>query len=580
MFDLIVRNGLIVDGTGAEPYVGDVAIRDGVLVQVGGTVEGEATETIDAAGLVVTPGFVDVHSHYDGQATFDTALAPTSGHGVTTVVIGSCGVGFAPARPTDHELLITTMESVEDIPGDVLRAGLPWNWESFPDYLDALEARRYSIDLAAQIGHVAVRTYVMGARGVANEPATSADIDEMAAIVRAGIEAGAVGFSTSRVLGHTTAAGEPVPGTFAEEDELFGIAAGMQGAGRAVFQIAESGADGQDPEAALKELDWMRRLSIEFGMPVSFLLLQTAGAPDLYREILARCLEAKADGAELVAQVANRPFGMLLGLTSRHPFVKRATFDRLLRESGSFDELVTALRTPEVRAAILAEDDTVSTGDKYEGIGMLVSYRPEMVYPLAERPDYEPLPEHSVKARAEASGVNPLELFYDLMLAHDGKALFVVPFFGYADGNHDATYEMLTHPCSVPGLADGGAHLATICDASMPTYQLSHWVKGRTRGARLALEDAVKMHTHDTAALFGLGDRGVLAVGKKGDLNVIDLDRLEIAMPYAIADLPAGGVRLTQDAIGYVATVVSGVITRRNDADTGARPGVLVRGAR
>ena len=580
MFDLVVKNGTIVDGTGAGSFVGDIAITDGVLVQVGGTVDGDAAETIDATGLVVTPGFVDVHSHYDGQATWDTELAPTSGHGVTTVVVGSCGVGFAPARPTDHELLITTMESVEDIPGDVLRAGLPWDWETFPDFLDAVERRQYSMDIATQIGHVAVRTWVMGARGVANEPATSADIDAMGAIVREGIQAGALGFSTSRVMGHKTAAGDPVPGTFASEDELFGIAASMHGAGRAVFQIAESGADGIDPEASLKELDWMRRLSAEFSMPVSFLLLQSAAAPDLWREILDRCLDAKEDGAELVAQVANRPFGMLLGLTSRHPFVKRATFARLLAESPSFEALVAELRKPETRAAILAEPDTVATGDKFEGIGMLVSYRPEMVYALAEQPDYEPSPEESIKARSAAAGVDPLELFYDLMLDFDGKALFVVPFFNFSHGTHDDIYEMLIHPASVPGLADGGAHLATICDASMPTYQISHWVKRRTKGARLPLEAAVRMHTLDTAALFGLGDRGVLEVGKKGDLNVIDLERLDLLMPRAVADLPAGGVRLTQDAVGYVATVVSGVVTRRNDADTGERPGRLVRGAR
>ena len=580
MFDLVIRNGTIVDGTGAAPYVGDIAISDGVLVQVGGTVEGEAVETIDATDLVVTPGVVDIHTHYDGQATFDTSLTPSNGHGVTTAVLGSCGVGFAPARPTDHELLITTMESVEDIPADVLRAGLPWDWETFPDYLDALDRREFSMDVAAQIGHIAVRTWVMGARGVANEPATSADIDAMAAIVREGIEAGALGFSTSRVVNHKTAAGDPVPGTFATEDELFGIAAAMHGTGRAVYQIAESGADGQDPEEALKELDWMRRLSAEFQLPVSFLLLQSSAAPDLYREILDTCLRATEDGAQLVAQVANRPFGMLLGLTSRNPFVKRATYARLLAETSSFDELLTALRTPEVRSAILAEDDTVSTGDKFEGIGLLVTYRPEMVYLLEGSPDYEPGPEESIKARAEAAGVGPLELFYDLMLGDDGKALFVVPFFNYAHGNQDAIHEMLVHPASVPGLADGGAHLATICDASMPTYQLSHWVKRRTKGPKLALEDAVKMHTHDTASLYGLNDRGVLQVGKKGDVNVIDLDRLDVTMPYAVSDLPAGGTRLTQDAVGYVATVVSGVVTRRNDADTGARPGRLVRGAR
>jgi N-acyl-D-aspartate/D-glutamate deacylase len=580
MLDLLIKNGTIVDGTGAAPYTGDIAIADGVLVQVGGTHDGPAAQTIDASGLIVTPGFVDVHTHYDGQATFDQTLAPTNSHGVTTVVLGSCGVGFAPARPEDRELLITTMESVEDIPGAVLREGLPWDWESFPDYLDSLERREFAIDVATQIGHVAVRIHVMGQRGVANEPATPDDIERMGAIVADGIRAGALGFSTSRVLGHMTAAGDPVPGTFAREDELFGIAARMSGAGRAVFQLAESGADGQEPEAVIKELDWMRRLSLEFDLPVSFLLLQAGGAPDIYREALDLCLEARKDGAQLVAQVANRPFGMLLGLSSRHPFVRRPTFQRVAAESGSLTELAAALAKPDVRAAILSEEDGPSTGDKFEGMGMLVAYRPEMVFPLAEQPDYEPLPEESLQARSAASGLSPLEIFYDQMLDFDGRRMFVVPFFNYAHGDHDAIYEMLVHPCTVPGLADGGAHLATICDASMPTYQLSHWVKRRTRGKRLPVEQAVKMHTADTAELFGLGDRGVLAVGKKADVNVIDLDRLDVLMPHAVADLPAGGVRLSQEAVGYVATILSGVITRRDDIDTGARPGRLVRGAR
>ena len=580
MYDLIIRNGTIVDGTGAAQHVGDIAITDGVLVQVGGTVRGEAREVIDATDLVVTPGFVDVHTHFDGQATFDDVLDPSASHGVTTVVLGSCGLGFAPARAEDHDRLVETMECVEDIPGDVLRAGLPWQWETFPDYLDFLETRNYSMDVATQIGHIAVRTYVMGERGIKNEEATNADIDEMGRIVREGIDAGALGFSTSRVLAHTTSDGSQVPGTFAGEDELFGIAAAMSGGSYAVFQLAQSGADGQDAEAAIKELDWMRRLSAQFGLPVSFLQLQSMQAPDLWKELLDAAWEARADGANITAQVANRPFGMLLGLTNRHPFTARATYVAAKERTGSLDELLAELAKPEVKAAILAEEDTVDTGGVYDTMGKLPVTLAFMCFPLEDDLDYEPTADKSVAARAEAAGVSPEEYVYDTMLDAGGKRMFVLPFFNYAQGNHDATYAMLTHPASVPGLGDGGAHLATICDASMPTYQLSHWVKGRTRGPRLSLEAAVKMQTHDTAALYGLGDRGTLEAGKKADLNVIDLDALKLLQPRVEHDLPAGGARLLQSAEGYRYTIVGGVVTRQDDTDTGARPGRLVRGAR
>jgi N-acyl-D-amino-acid deacylase len=580
VFDLVIRNGTVVDGTGRSQYRGDIAVADGVLVQVGGTVTGEAREVIDADGLIVTPGFVDVHSHYDGQVTFDEVLEPSAGHGVTTVVIGSCGIGFAPARPEDHDRLIEVMEFVEDIPGAVLHAALPWDWESFPEYLDAVERRRFSMDVGTMVGHVAVRINVMGERGVRNEEASNADIDAMAAIVREGIDAGALGFSTSRVVNHKTANGDPVPGTYASEDELFGIAAAMSDADYCVFQLAQSGADGDGPEEAIKELDWMRRLSAEFGLPVSFLALQVQGAPDLWKELLDGAWDARRDGAVVVPQVANRPFGMLLGLTNRHPFVMRPTFAALTERHESLPALVAELAKPDVRAQILAEGDTAVTDDRFATMGMIAAYMPQLVFPLGDDVDYEPVPEESLGARAEALGVSPLELFYDLMLDRDGLAMFVVPFFNYCHGDHDAIYEMLTHPATVPGLGDGGAHLATICDASMPTYQLSHWVRGRTRGPKLSLEAAVKMQTHDTAELYGLGDRGTLEAGKKADLNVIDLDRLRLEMPRSVRDLPAGGSRLLQDAVGYVATIVSGEVTRRNDRDTGVRPGRLVRGAR
>lgn len=580
-FDLLIQGGTVVDGTGRAAFVGDVGIRDGRVAAIGARVAGEAAEVIDAKGLVVTPGFVDIHSHYDGQAFFDDSLSPSNAHGVTTVVLGVCGIGFAPARPADHDLLVTTMESVEDIPGDVLRAGLAWEWETFPQYLDALDRRRFSMDVAAHIGHVALRTYVMGGRGIANEPATPQDIEKMAALAREAVDAGALGFSTSRVKAHVTLAGDPVPGTHAKEDELFAIGRAIAEAGKpVVFQVASAGIDGQDPEDALREIEWMRRLAAETKIPVSFLVLQAFTAPGLWKELLDAAIAAEKEGGKLRAQVANRPFGMLLGLTTRHPFMKRPTYHRLAQATKSLPALVAELRKPEIRAAILSEADSVSTGDKYEGIGLLVSPMSTMVYPLQDDLDYEPTPDRSVDGLCKARGCSPLELFYDVMLEDEGRRLFLLPFFNYAGGDHADILAMLNHPATVLGLGDGGAHLATICDASMPTYQLSHWVKGRKRGPKLSLERAVQMQTRDTAALYGLGDRGTLEVGKRGDVNVIDLERLSLEPPRLVADLPAGGSRLLQGARGYVATIVDGVVVRRNDADTGARPGRLVRGGR
>ncbi len=578
-FDLLIRGGTIVDGNGGEPYAGDVAIRDGLIAALG-DVSGEASDIIDAEGLVVTPGFVDIHSHYDGQAFFDDTLSPSNAHGVTTVVLGVCGIGFAPARPADHDLLVTTMESVEDIPGDVLRAGLEWEWETFPEFLNALERRGFAMDVAAHIGHVALRTYVMGARGVANEPATPDDIAAMAKLAAEAVEAGALGFSTSRVQAHTTLAGDPVPGTLAGEDELFAIGRAIADTGRpVVFQVAEAGVDGQDPNDALSEMAWMRKLSAELKIPVSFLVLQSLTAPNLWKELLDSAIEAEKEGGKLRAQIANRPFGMLLGLTTRHPFLKRPTFDRLAKSSASLGELVRELRRPENRVAILSEEDTVDTGEKFETMGALVGQMPAMVYPLLDDLDYEPTPERSMDGLAKARGTTPVELFYDLMLEDEGERMFLVPFFNYANGDHEVILEMLEHPATVLGLGDGGAHLATICDASMPTYQLSHWAKDRKRGPKLALERAVQMQTKETAALYGLNDRGTLEVGKRGDVNVIDFERLALLPPRRVEDLPAGGARLLQEATGYKATIVAGVVVRRDDRDTGERPGRLVRGA-
>ncbi len=581
MFDLIIRNGTIVDGTGEPRKVGDIAITAGRITQVGGSVEGDATQVIDATGLIVTPGFVDHHTHYDGQATWDELLEPSSMHGVTTIVAGNCGVGFAPARPSEHRQLIELMEAVEDIPGSALTEGLTWDWETFPEYLDALDRRVWSIDVAAMIAHSALRVYVMGDRGARNEASTDADIATMGQLVAEAVEAGALGFSTSRTLGHTTRDGVPVPGTFASEDELFGIAAAMSTASKTgLFEIAELGAAGEDAEGMLKELDWMRRVSLEFGTKITYLLLQFASTPDQWREMLSRTNAARAEGADLTAQVANRPFGMLIGFPSYHAFQKRPTYVALAQQGLHGAALTAELRKPEVKTAILSETDTADSGTHFDGLAPIIQAMLGQLFPLNDDCDYEPTADMSIEALARTAGIDPFDYLYDMMCEKDAGNLMMLPFFNYVDGNHDALYEMMQHPATVIGLGDGGAHCAMICDASMPTYMLSHWVRDRSRGPRIELEAAIRMQTKDGADLFGLSDRGTLEVGKRADLNIIDLETVGIEPPYSIADLPAGGSRLLQDAHGYVATIVAGEVTRRDGVDTGARPGRLVRGRR
>jgi N-acyl-D-amino-acid deacylase len=580
VYDLKITGGTIVDGTGADRFVGDVAVKDGKIVAVGSRLEGEAAETIDATDRLVTPGFVDCHTHYDGQVTWDPLLEPSTGHGATTVVTGNCGVGFAPVRPGTQEWLIQLMEGVEDIPGTALTEGMAWDWESFPEYLDAVERRELSIDVGTQIAHGAVRAYVMGERGARNEPATPDDIAQMARVVREAIEAGALGFSTSRTLGHRAMDGEPVPGTFAAEDELFGIGREMAKAGRAVFELAPMGAGGEDIVAPMKEVDWMRRLSAETGLPVSYALLQIDQAPHLWRELMDESLRAYDEGAQLYPQVAGRPFGMLIGFQTHHAFSKRPTFRDLAARSGSIEELTAKLREPKVRAQILAEDDLPPEPVLFDGLNKLVQIATDRLYVLGNPPDYEPDSSRTVASMAVANGVGTLEMLYDLFCEEDGRALLMLPMLNYSEGSLDAVHDMLTHPAGVMGLSDGGAHCGMICDASIPTFMLTHWTRDRTRGPKLPLEWVVKKQTHDTAQLFGLGDRGTLEVGKKADLNVIDTANLRLLQARMAHDLPAGGRRLLQEAQGYAATVVSGAVTRRNGADTGARPGRLLRGVR
>ncbi|MBW2425775.1 MAG: amidohydrolase family protein, partial [Deltaproteobacteria bacterium] len=558
-----------VDGTGATAFAGDVAIAAGRIAELG-RVSGRARETIDADGRLVTPGFVDVHSHYDGQATWDDTLAPSFAHGVTTVVMGNCGVGFAPVQPGEPQRrqLIELMEGVEDIPGTALWEGLDWSWESFPEYLDALERRQFTMDLGTQVPHGAIRAYVMGERGARNEPATPEDIARMAQIVKEGVAAGALGFSTSRTLAHTAINGEPVPGTFAAEDELFGIGRVLGELGAGIFEVAGAGAAGEDVNAPKAELEWMRKLSREIGRPVSFAMLQVDAAPNLWRELLDLSAEAAREGARIFPQVAGRPFGMLVGhQTDIHPFAQCPSYAALLERP--FAERIAALCQAEVREAILAE------AAKEPGVFLTQLRR---FFPMGDPPNYEPGYEDSIEAIAKDAGVDPVACLYDRMLEREGCELFLVPVLNYSELNADPIREMMHHPNAVLGLGDGGAHCGIICDASIQTFMLTHWVRDRTRGERIPVEFAIRRMTSDTAKLYGLGDRGLLRPGLRADVNVIDLDALRLEPPTMIHDLPAGGKRFMQRARGYRATIVGGEITLENDELTGALPGRLIRG--
>src|SRR4051812_19941187 len=574
MFELKITGGTIVDGSGRPAFVGDVAIEGGVIVAVGEHVEGDATEVIDATGCVVAPGFVDIHTHYDGQATWDPVLDPSASHGVTTIVVGNCGVGFAPVRPDEHERLVELMEGVEDIPGTALHEGIQWEWETFPEYLDALDRRVFSMDVAAFLPHAPLRVYVMGARGVNNEDATADDIAEMARHVREGIDAGAVGFSSSRSLNHKDLDGEYIPGTFAAADELIGLARAVVDGGGGLFEVVPSGETEADADLILGEVDMLGRVSQATSVPLSFLMIQSRGAPDLWRDQLEHVEKARANGALLTPQVAARPGGMLIGVASYHGFMRRPTFRRL-EEQLPLDALLAEMRKPEVKAAILSETDLPPDPHRqYETLTDNTAYMFDSIFPLGDPPDYEPMPDKSIAGIAAGTGRDPWDVLYDHLAAGE---LLLGAFTNYAQMSEDHLAEMISHPDTVIGLSDGGAHVKMICDASAPTYLLTHWVRDRTRGERLPIETVVRKQSAGTAAVVGLTDRGTIEPGKKADLNVVDLDALTLHAPRSVDDLPAGGRRILQDATGYVATIVNGVVTRRHGADTGARPGRLVR---
>jgi len=572
-WDLVIRGGTIVDGSGGEPFEANVAVADGVIAAVG-RIPGRGREEIDARGMIVTPGFVDVHTHYDGQATWDERLQPSSWHGVTTVVQGNCGVGFAPCRPEDRDRLVYLMEGVEDLPYPVLTAGLPWNWRGFPDYLDALGQRRFDLDVATQLPHAAVRVHVMGERGVAREPATAADIAQMAAIAREAVEAGALGFSTSRTLNHKTRAGEPTPTLAAGEDELTGIAMGLAaangGRGAGVLQCVSD--FHPDPAA---EFAMFRRIVEASGRPLSFSLAQSHQAPDSYRLLLDALGQAVDDGLPMKAQVSARAVGVLFGLDlTVNPFSAHEAYREIaaLPLAGQ----VARLRDPAFRARLLAE-----TPDPRGPFGSASLTAWAGMYPLgADSPDYEPTQDRTIAALAAAHGCDPQAVALDHLLSNEGRGILYLPFLSYGYGSLDASYEMMMHRDTVPGLSDGGAHVGMICDGSFPTSLLTHWTRDRVRGPKLSLPFVVKQQAADTAALVGLGDRGMILPGLRADLNVIDYANLTLLAPEVAHDLPAGGRRLMQRADGYVATIVAGQITYRDGEPTGALPGRLVRGAR
>jgi N-acyl-D-aspartate/D-glutamate deacylase len=557
MHDLVIRGGNLIDGTGGAARHADLAIDDGKITAVGGEI-GAGKKEIDATGLLVTPGFVDVHTHYDGQVCWDHLMEPSIYHGVTTVVMGNCGVGFAPARPDRHDWLISLMEGVEDIPGTALAEGLSWDWETFPEYLDSIEKSPHALDFAAQLPHGALRGYVMGDRGADhNERPTPDEITEMARLTKEAIEAGAVGFTTSRTVNHKTVEGEHTPSYTATSDELWGIVEGLKQAGAGVIEIVGDFPD-LEPEFAM-----VRQMAERSGRPLSISVAQIDERPEDWRRMLDLISEAQEEGVQLYAQVAPRPVGVIMSLEATfNPFIKNPVFRELAKLPIA--ERVAALEEADTRKRFI------------EG-GMMMD--PRKLFPLRDPPNYEPQPEESLASQAEAAGVDVVEFSLDLLLEDDGTGQIFMPALNYVYGNSDHCLEMLEHPYSVPGLGDGGAHVSFISDASFSTYLLTHWARDRQRGHTLPVEYIVKRQCADTAKLVGFLDRGILAPGMKADVNVIDFEGLALSKPEMRYDLPAGGKRLVQKAKGYRATIVSGEVVIEDGVPTGATPGKLVRGA-
>lgn len=569
MHDLVIRGGTLVDGSGAPRFAGDLAITAGVITQVGGTA-GAARRVIDATGALVTPGWVDVHTHYDGQVTWDPYLTPSSWHGVTTAVMGNCGVGFAPVRPDRHDWLIGLMEGVEDIPGAALAEGMHWEWESFAEYMAAVARKPLAIDVGTQVPHGALRVYVMGERGIGDDSvAKPADIAAMAAELRAGLRAGALGFSTSRTLIHRGADGKLVPGTFAGRDELFGIGRVLGEEGHGVFQMTSNHID------MPAETEWMMDLARQTQRPVLFNLQQIDPAPDLWKSLVARLDEARAAGVPLIGAIPGRPAGVLYGWrASSHPFHFHAAW----RDTAPLPiaDRIARMAEPDIKARLLAE--SVPIPDERAAFMLRSFDKMYRVDPL--QPNYEPAADESAAAVARARGVSPFEVAYDWLMADGGTGLVYFPIFNYSYNDFSHLHQLLQHPATMISLGDGGAHVGYITDAGLPTFMLTHWTRDRRRGPTLPLEDIVRRQTAHTASIYGLKDRGLLKVGLKADVNLIDYAHLACDAPYMAYDLPAGGKRLLQKARGYIATVVAGQPIYEQGESTGALPGALVRGGR
>ncbi|MFA7670468.1 MAG: amidohydrolase family protein [Burkholderiaceae bacterium] len=566
-FDVVIRSGKVVDGSGGPARVADVAISGGKIARIG-TVTGKGREEIDAAGLLVTPGFVDIHTHYDGQVTWENRLMPSSNHGVTTAVMGNCGVGFAPCKPEQRETLVRVMEGVEDIPEIVMTEGIPWNWETFPEYLDSLQDRHYDIDFAAQVPHSAIRVYVMGERGERREPATPEELRKMTDIVRDAVKAGAIGVSSSQHLGHRTVDGELAPSIGAENAEVLALAQGLREADSGVFQIITDGFYGEAD--APRQMALLREIATTSGRSVSYTLLQKPTCLNLYEEMLELTRQAQADGLPIKPQVFPRPVGLLFGLSlSLHPFRYHPSYMEI--HDLPLPERVAAMRVPERRKAILSETP-VHSNPIY--ITMISDYN--NAFSLGDPPNYEPGPGMKLGEQAAQRGIDIAELAYDLLLEDEGNALLMSPSSNFAEGNLKAVRTMLVDEHSLVALGDGGAHYGMICDSSYPTSLLSFWTRDRSTG-KVPLEWAVNRLTRNNALAVNLPDRGLLAEGLKADINIIDYDGLRLHPPRPVFDLPAGGRRLTQTAEGYVATMVNGTITYRNGVPTGELPGRLVR---
>lgn len=570
MLDTVIRNGTVFDGTGRAGTTADIGIKDGIIVAIG-QIDEQAAETIDAAGCIVTPGFVDIHTHYDGQAIWSSRMTPSSANGVTTVVGANCGVGFAPCRAEDHDVLVSTMEGVEDIPAVVMAEGLTWDWETFPEYLNSVESRPHDIDVAFFFPHTPLRLYVMGDRAAALEPATKEDVDRMAALAKEAIEAGALGFSTSRLDSHRDSKGAYIPGHFAEADELVAIMQGARAGGDAIFQMVPETVHPSE-EAADGEIDMLARVSREADCAVTFTLVQNTVAPHRWNRALDLVTKANAEGARIHPQPFPRPVGMLYGLTATlNPFALCPSYQAIAHLP--LEQRVAEMRKPEVREKILADSPGAPSVPLVRFTRMF-----ERMYPF-DGTNYEPDPDTSLARQGEAQGRTPAEIAYDYLLEENGQSLLLATIANYNAGTLDPVLQMMRHPDAVIGLGDGGAHYGMICDASYPTFLLGHWTRDR-EGERIDLADAIRMLTDRPAQVAGLRDRGRLAVGYKADINVIDYDRVSVTKPHVVRDLPSGGQRFMQEGKGFLMTMVAGQPIARDGQPTGLLPGRLVRGQR